>query len=86
MVKKYARLPNFEDGIVGLENNTFYCYMNACLQCLVPVWELRDHFVMQSYYDVALQGGYTLTKNNFDFCNRLHEFYSVTFSKSSSAK
>ena len=31
MIKKFARLPNFEDGIVGLENNTFYCYMNACM-------------------------------------------------------
>lgn len=86
MIKKYAQLPNFEDGIVGLENNTFYCYMNACLQCLVPIRELRDHFVLQSYYDVALQGGQTRTRNNFDFCNRLHEFYAVVYSKSSSDK
>lgn len=76
-----------EDGIVGLENNTFYCYMNACLQCLVPILELRDHFSLQDYYDVALAGkGITRTRNNFDFCNRLHEFYCVVFSKSSKDK
>jgi hypothetical protein len=22
---------DYEDGIVGLHNNTYYCYMNACL-------------------------------------------------------
>lgn len=39
-------LPEYEDGVVGLENNTFFCYMNACLQCLLPIEEMRDHFVM----------------------------------------
>ena len=34
-----------EDGIVGFENNALYCYMNACLQCLLPISELRDHFL-----------------------------------------
>jgi len=28
---KYQELPRMEDGIIGLHNNTFYCYMNACL-------------------------------------------------------
>ena len=29
--EKTLTLPKFEDGLVGLRNNTFYCYMNACL-------------------------------------------------------
>lgn len=28
----------------------------------------------------------TRCRNNFDFCNRLHEFYSLIWSKSSSSK
>lgn len=70
---------------MGLENNTFYCYMNACLQCLLPITELRDHFVMQRYYDI-LERGQTRARNNFDFCNRIHEFYNVIYSKSSDDK
>lgn len=79
------RMPNYEDGIVGLENNTFYCYMNACLQCLLPITELRDHFVLQRYFEVA-ENGTTKTRNNFDFSNRLHELYAAVYSKSSRAK
>ncbi len=33
------------DGIVGLRNNSLYCYMNACLQCLFPIDELRDYYL-----------------------------------------
>ena len=40
---------------------------------------------MQNYYDVA-DGGVTRTNNNFDFCNRLHEFFNVVYSKSSRDK
>ena len=40
------QMQHLEDGIVGLHNNTFYCYMNACLQCLLPIEELRDHFIL----------------------------------------
>ena len=68
---------------MGLENNTFYCYMNACLQCLLPISELRDHFVSQSYENVE---GQTRTRNNFSFSNSLHEFYRTVFSKSSRDK
>lgn len=79
--KVFPEMPNYEDGIVGLQNNTFYCYMNACLQCLVPITELRDHYVLQRYFDVA-ERGTTKTRNNFDFSNRLHEFYDAVYSKS----
>lgn len=58
--------------------------MNACLQCLAPIKELRDHYVMQDYFDVVSDGETTMTRNNFDFSNRLHEFYGTVYSKSSS--
>lgn len=73
-----------QDGIVGLHNNTFYCYMNACLQCLLPIDELRDHFLMQDYADVLSKG--PRLKNNFEYCNRFHDFFDKVFSKSSAAK
>ena len=37
------------EGIVGLKNNSLYCYMNACLQCLLPIEELRDYYVCRQY-------------------------------------
>ena len=52
---------------------------------MLPITELRDHFVLQRYFDVAEQGA-TKTRNNFDFSNRLHEFYAAVYSKSSRAK
>ena len=27
----------YGDGLAGLRNNSLYCYLNACLQCLVPI-------------------------------------------------
>lgn len=32
-----------KEGIVGLKNNSLYCYMNATLQCLACVDDLRDY-------------------------------------------
>lgn len=61
----YKSSRKYEDGIVGLHNNTFFCYMNACLQCLLPIEELRDHFIEQQYRDFrALK----CRKNNQEFC------------------
>jgi hypothetical protein len=40
---------------------------------------------MQNYYNV-LSSGTTRTRNNFEFCNRLHEFFNLCYSKSSSDK
>jgi len=40
---------------------------------------------MQHYYDVV-ENGPTNRRNNFDFCNRIHEFYNVVYSKSSDDK
>ena len=39
-----AKAGGFSQGIVGLRNESNYCYMNACLQCLIAIDELRDYY------------------------------------------
>jgi ubiquitin C-terminal hydrolase len=38
-------LKNLTDGIVGLHNNRYYCYMNAIIQCFAPMIELRNYYL-----------------------------------------
>lgn len=38
-----------KDGIVGLKNNSLYCYMNACLQCFLPIEEFRDYMIQDKF-------------------------------------
>ena len=83
VVVKYEQPPQLEDGIVGLHNNTYYCYMNACLQCLLPIDELRDYFIMQEYASFRNK---KRIKNNFEYNNKFHEFFDIVFSKSSQSK
>jgi ubiquitin C-terminal hydrolase len=33
------------EGVVGLKNNSLYCYMNATLQCMACVDDLRDYIL-----------------------------------------
>ena len=56
--------------------------MNACLQCLLPIPELREHFIMQDYLSIAGER----KKNNFEFCQKFHQFFSTVYSKSSEEK
>jgi len=37
------------EGIVGLQNYSYYCYLNSCLQCLLSVDFLRDHYLNREY-------------------------------------
>jgi ubiquitin C-terminal hydrolase len=32
------------EGICGFQNNSLYCYMNSCLQCLLAIDNLRDYY------------------------------------------
>ena len=57
--------------------------MNACLQCLLPIDELRDYFTLKEYLDFD---GVPRKKANFEFNAKFHHFFSMVFSKSSSAK
>ena len=57
--------------------------MNACLQCLLPIDPLRDHFINKDY----LKFNPAQTKRqNFAFCQQFNAFYSLVFSKSSKQK
>ena len=40
---------NYKEGLVGLENFRFFCYLNACLQALMGISELRDYYVNEEY-------------------------------------
>ena len=72
-----------EDGIVGLHNNTFFCYMNACLQCLLAIAPLRDFFLSRSFLSDKHR---QRRKNNFEYHLKFEEFYATCFSKSSQSK
>ena len=47
--KKNIKSLDLGDGIIGLKNNSLYCYMNACLQCLMNIDSLRDYYIAQEY-------------------------------------
>ena len=36
-------------GIVGLQNYSYFCYLNSCLQCLLAIEPFRDHFLLSLY-------------------------------------
>ena len=38
-----------KDGIVGLQNNSLFCYMNACLQGLLVIDEMRDYYLEKKF-------------------------------------
>jgi ubiquitin C-terminal hydrolase len=61
---------------VGLRNNSLFCYMNACMQCLVPIDELRDHFLKQDY---AKFKSVRTARDDFSFCNGFYLFYKGIF-------
>jgi ubiquitin C-terminal hydrolase len=43
--KVHKNLVDLSDGIVGIRNISFYCYLNAFVQCLIPIDEMRDHYL-----------------------------------------
>ena len=45
------KLTKLGNGIIGLQNNSYHCYMNAVLQCLLPINELRDHFILKEFFE-----------------------------------
>ncbi len=45
----HKNLQDISDGIVGIRNTSYYCYLNALMQCMVPITELRDHYLTQEY-------------------------------------
>lgn len=76
-VKKYRR--DLKDGIVGLKNNSLYCYMNACLQCLINIDPLRDYYLDQGYK--RFHDDKTFSNSN-DYSRSLTEFLDKVFQSS----
>mmetsp|Transcript_19207 Transcript_19207/g.18346 ORF Transcript_19207/g.18346 Transcript_19207/m.18346 type:complete len:90 (-) Transcript_19207:716-985(-) len=66
-------------GLVGIKNISNFCYMNACLQCLLPIDELKDYFLRQEY--AKYQNVITLS-DDFAFCNTFYLFYKAVFLQS----
>jgi ubiquitin C-terminal hydrolase len=44
-VGTHKNLINLSDGIVGIKNISYYCYLNAFMQCLIPIDEMRNHYL-----------------------------------------
>jgi len=59
--------------------------MNACLQCLIPIHEMRDHYVNQTFKE-ALDKGIAKQRTRQMYSNTFHDFYVTVFSKSSEQK
>lgn len=72
----YNKRSDLKDGIVGLKNNSLYCYMNAILQCLMPIEELRDYYVTRNYkrFDHT-----KCISNSFDYSDGICEFMREAF-------
>lgn len=78
--KKSKQLKNLKDGIVGLKNNSLYCYMNACLQCLLPITVLRDYYMNNEFK--RFHNTTTLSNSN-EYSRKMAEFLGDVFSSSS---
>jgi len=39
------KLSRLSSGLVGLQNYSYFCYLNSCLQCLLAIEPLRNHFL-----------------------------------------
>ena len=69
--KKRVHHKELKDGIVGLKNNSLYCYMNACLQCILTITEMRDYYMNEDYRrfhedrTVSNSNGYSRTIGEF---------------------
>ena len=72
----HKNLLDLSDGIVGIRNINYYCYLNAFMQCLVPLNEMRDHFLTQEY---AKYKSVTTKRDDFSFSNGLYLFYKNVF-------
>ena len=63
---------NLKDGILGLKNNSLYCYMNATLQCLLAIEPMRDYFITASHG--RFQDAQTVSGSNL-YCRHMSDFF-----------
>jgi ubiquitin C-terminal hydrolase len=74
--RQHKNLQDLTDGIVGIRNNSFYCYLNALMQCMVPIDEMRNHYLTQEY---AKYKTITTMRDDFSYSNGLYTFYKNVF-------
>lgn len=72
----FKKIKDLKEGIVGLKNNSLYCYMNAILQCLMPIEDLRDYYMQRNYkrFDNT-----KCLSNTFDYSDTFSEFFTEAF-------
>ncbi len=64
--------PDYSKGMVGLRNNSYYCYMNAVLQCFANITPMREFYLNQTYSQYTK---INTMRDSFDFSNSLYLFY-----------
>jgi len=65
------KLLTLNDGLVGLENYSAFCYLNSSLQCLLSITELRDYFINKKYEEISFR----TKKKGFQFCEAMHRLF-----------
>lgn len=65
-----------KDGIVGLKNNSLYCYMNATLQCMIPIADLRDYFLDCKFQRFSNEA---TVSNSSDYSRKFAEFFEQVY-------
>lgn len=74
--QKKIKNSSLGDGIIGLKNNSLYCYMNACLQCLLSIDSLRDYYINSEF--TKFENIKTIS-NTTDYCDQVSNFYHDAF-------
>lgn len=72
----YKKMKDLKEGIVGLKNNSLYCYMNAILQCLMPIEEMRDYYLGRNYKRFEQT---RCISNSFDYSDGVSDFFREAF-------
>ena len=78
--QKYSNL-QLSEGIVGLQNYSYFCYLNSCLQCLVAIDQLRGHFLQRSYKSKFMGDQRPRIRNNFRLSLAFTKFYTQVWLK-----
>lgn len=60
------------DGLVGLQNYSYFCYLNSCLQCLISIEQLRDHYLYKEYLKLK---DLSRIRNTFRLSTTLTKFF-----------
>ena len=63
---KHFDVNDLGEGLIGINNPNYFCYTNACMQCLVSILPLRDYFISGEFRNhVKGKKGTTFLCNTF---------------------